>query len=133
MSDSNEVEIRINGCAVKVLDGRVSGRHIKRSALEQGIDIQLDSPLHELVEEGTRLVGDDEHVQVFAEQRFSVQPSETAVLVNDSRVAVAGNRPTGKHIKESAMEQGVDVQLDCLLFAETFSGHQMVIHSTVRS
>jgi hypothetical protein len=45
------------------------------------------------------------------------------VTVNNRRVALPSHRVTGLEVKEAAIDQGVDIQLDFILTLEAHDGH----------
>ena len=46
-----------------------------------------------------------------------------AVTVNNKRVVLPSHRVTGLQIKQAAISQGVDIQLDFILTLEAHDGH----------
>jgi Multiubiquitin len=73
------VIIHVNEQPVRV-DHRVRGRELKQAAIDQGVPIQLDFVLsEELADRRTRIIGDDEVVEVNAHSRFiAVAPDDNS-------------------------------------------------------
>ena len=66
------VTIHVNDQPVNVAGPKRSGIDIKQAAIAQGVQIQLDFALSELVPEGgTRSIGNDDVVTVTKNSRFS--------------------------------------------------------------
>jgi hypothetical protein len=65
-------------------------------------------------------------------ERFSLRPRERLVeiLVNNKPVKIERGRRTGLEIKQAAISQGVNIQLDFVLSLETAGGHTKIIGDT---
>ena len=71
VTDDGKVEVTVNDKPV-VLDGaKQTGASIKKAAIEQDVNIKEDFVLSiELGGGKTELVGDDEEIEVYANERF---------------------------------------------------------------
>ncbi len=66
------VEIHVNKKPVRVDGPRVTGRQIKEAAIAQGVQIELDFVLYELLPSGERKpVGDTDEITVTKESTFT--------------------------------------------------------------
>lgn len=111
------IAIHVNAERVHVGTRDILGSEIKKAAIEQGVDIKLDYDLWEEVgHHRTRLIGDDETVQVSDSSRFLADVATLTIEVNYRKVVVEGRRQTGLSIKEAAVAQGVKIKLDFLLY-----------------
>jgi hypothetical protein len=118
-----EFEIFVNGQLVKVVGRQVTGRHIKGSAIEQGVAVEFTFVLTEEDEHGPHTVGDEDTVHLHKGARFTMHPRETEIIVNERAVRIAGHKASGLEIKRSAIAQGVSIHLDFVL-SEEIGQHQ---------
>ena len=71
VDDDGKVEITVNDKPVTLNGTKQSGESIKKTAIEQGVNIKLDFILSKELGGGkTRLVGDAEHIEVYSGDRF---------------------------------------------------------------
>jgi hypothetical protein len=72
-----EFRIHVNTKPVKIRDHHHTGLEIKEAAIEQGVNIQLDFVLsEELSKDRTRVIGDDERIEVNEHSRFDAIPND---------------------------------------------------------
>jgi hypothetical protein len=72
-----KVVVHVNEKPVKLSDDRVSGREIKQSAIDQGVEIELDFILVEELKHGeTRVIGDDDVIKVNDRSRFNANADD---------------------------------------------------------
>jgi hypothetical protein len=64
--------------------------------------------------------------QQFQEERHP-QPHTIEVLVNDREVTLLGHQQTGLEIKQAAIDQGVPIGIDFLLYLERAPRHTIPI------
>lgn len=71
------VEVLVNFKAVRLTEHRLTGCEIKQAAISQGVRIQLDFVLFELVGPNRReLIRDDQIVEVRMGERFEAVPGD---------------------------------------------------------
>ena len=71
VSDDGKVEVTVNDKPVVLVGAKQTGGSIKKAAIEQGVNIKDDFVLSiELGGGKTKLVGDDEEIEVYPEERF---------------------------------------------------------------
>ena len=69
--DDEKVDVTVNDKPVVLIGVKQTGASIKKAAIDDGVNIKEDFVLS--IERGggkTKLVGDDEHIEVHAGQRF---------------------------------------------------------------
>jgi hypothetical protein len=72
-----EFRIHVNTKPVKTRGHHHTGLEIKEAAIEQGVNIQLDFVLsEELSKDRTRVIGDDERIEVNGHSRFDAIPND---------------------------------------------------------
>lgn len=71
------IEVLVNFKSVRLTERRLTGREIKQAAIRQGVRIQLDFVLFELVGPNRReLIRDDQIVEVRMGERFEAVPGD---------------------------------------------------------
>ena len=71
VDDDGKIDVAVNDKPVVVEGAKQTGASIKKTAIEQGVDIKQDFVLSiELGGGKTQLVGDEEHVEVHDGERF---------------------------------------------------------------
>ena len=71
VDDDGKVEVTVNDKPVVLANAKQTGASIKKAAIEQDVDIKEDFVLSiELGGGKTKLVGDDEEIEVYAGERF---------------------------------------------------------------
>jgi hypothetical protein len=113
-----EVEILVNERPTKIAGHHPTGHHIKQSAIEQGVDAQLDFILERVTEAGTQAVEDHERLHLQPNERFVLRPREIVIVVNERDVKVQEHPLTGRAIKQAAISQGVPIELGFVLSEE---------------
>lgn len=127
---SNLVAIFLNGARVEIFNDHPSGHHIKASAIEQGVSLQVDWLLIRLTPDGEHPVGDHEHIHLKDGATFRAQPRKVEIFVNERPVQMEGHAATGLQVKEAAISSGVQIQLDFVLSEELEHRHTRVIGDT---
>ena len=71
MGNNGKIDITVNDKPVVLEGTKQTGASVKKAAIEQDVNIKEDFVLSiELGGGKTKLVGDDEHVEVYAGERF---------------------------------------------------------------
>ena len=71
VGDDGKVEVTVNDKPVVLVGAKQTGASVKKAAIEQDVNIKEDFVLSiELGGGKTKLVGDDEHIEVHDGQRF---------------------------------------------------------------
>ena len=71
VDDDGKVEVTVNDKPVVLVGAKQTGASIKKAAIEQDVNIKEDFVLSiELGGGKTQLVGDDEEIEVYADERF---------------------------------------------------------------
>ena len=71
VGDDGKVEVTVNDKPVALVGAKQTGASIKKAAIEQNVNIKEDFVLSiELGGGKTKLVGDAEHIEVYAGERF---------------------------------------------------------------
>ena len=71
VDDDGKIDVAVNDKPVVLEGAKQTGASIKKTAIEQGVDIKQDFVLSiELGGGKTQLVGDEEHVEVHDGERF---------------------------------------------------------------
>ena len=71
VDDDGKVEVTVNDKPVVLVGTKQTGASIKKAAIEQDVNIKEDFVLSiELGGGKTQLVGDDEEIEVYADERF---------------------------------------------------------------
>ena len=71
VGDDGKVEVTVNDKPVFLFGAKQTGASIKKAAIEHGVNIKEDFVLSiELGDGKTKLVGDDEHIEVYDGERF---------------------------------------------------------------
>ena len=71
VSDDGKIEVTVNDKPVVLVGAKQTGASIKKAAVEQDVNIKEDFVLSiELGGGKTKLVGDDQHIEVYAGERF---------------------------------------------------------------
>jgi hypothetical protein len=120
----HRIEILVNDGPVTVKGREQTGLRIKEAAIHQNVPIKRDFALS--VERGGKLehVGDDERIRVHSHEKFVAAAREHRIelFVNDKPVIVEGHKQTGLSVKEAAIAQKVQIQLDFILSIERGGG-----------
>jgi hypothetical protein len=124
------VTVSVNDEPVKLLGHSETGKEIKTAAIEQGVSIQLDFVLEEILPDGShRKVEDEEKVALKEGLRFTAHAKKhvVTVTVNEQPVKLEGHEATGAQIKAAAIAQGVLIQPNFVLQEELPNGTSRVI------
>ena len=71
VGDDGKVDVTVNDKPVVLVGAKQTGASIKKAAIEQDVNIKEDFVLSiELGGGKTKLVGDDEEIEVYADERF---------------------------------------------------------------
>ena len=71
VGDDGKVEVTVNDKPVVLVGAKQTGASVKKAAIEQDVNIKGDFVLSiELGGGKTKLVGDDEQIEVYAGERF---------------------------------------------------------------
>ena len=71
VGDDGKVEVTVNDKPVVLVGAKQTGASVKKAAIEQDVNIKEDFVLSiELGGGKTKLVGDDEQIEVYAGERF---------------------------------------------------------------
>ena len=124
-------EILVNDKSFTIRGQRVTGEHIKRTAIEQGVHIELDFLLwEELSDGGVHQIENHETVDLHEHRRFTAVPRdhhEVTITVNETPVKIKGRTATGAEIKAAAIAQGVLIQPNFVLQEELPNGTSRVV------
>lgn len=124
------VTVSVNDRSVKLLGHQETGIEIKTAAIEQGVPIQLDFVLEEILADGShRTVRDEEPVTLKDGLRFSAHAKKhvVTVTVNEQPVTLEGHKATGAQIKAAAIAQGVHIQPNFVLQEELPNGTSRIV------
>jgi Multiubiquitin len=125
------IEVLVNDKPVTIRGRMASGEQIKRTAIEQGVHIELDFFLwEELSDGGVHQIENHETVDLGAHRRFTAVPHdhhEVTVTVNEMPVKIKGRSATGSEIKAAAIAQGVLIQPNFVLQEELPNGTSRVV------
>jgi len=120
------IAIHVNTKPVELGSRKVTGVEIKKAAIDQGVEIHLD---FELIEEAhdehpARIIKDNEDVTVSDHSKFvaEVKHHPVTVTVNGKAVNLLSHRVTGLEIKQAAIDQDVEIELDFELVEEPRDG-----------
>lgn len=122
--------VLVNDQPVKLLGHQETGREIKTAAIEQGVNIQLDFVLEEILGDGShRVIDNDEKVALKDGLRFESHAKKhiVTVTVNEQPVKLEGRQATGTQIKSAAIAQGVHIQQNFVLQEELPNGTSRII------
>jgi len=129
--DNNHlVTVSVNDQPVKLLGHSETGKGIKTAAMEQGVAIQLDFVLEEILPDSTHCaVGDEEKVPLKDGLRFTAHAKKhiVTVTVNEQPVTLEGHKATGAKIKAAAIAQGVHIQPNFVLQEELPNGTSRIV------
>ncbi|MCY3541519.1 MAG: hypothetical protein OXH31_06385 [Gammaproteobacteria bacterium] len=81
MADSEKFKITVNNKLVFLKEKEQTGFSIKKSAIEQGVDIKIDFVLSVVEKDGTTAddIKDDEPIEIYDDQIFvAVDPEDNA-------------------------------------------------------
>ena len=71
VGDDGKIEVTVNDKPVVLVSAKQTGTSIKKAAIEHGVNIKDDFVLSiELGGGKTKIVGDDEYIEVYAGERF---------------------------------------------------------------
>jgi hypothetical protein len=124
------VTVSVNDASVKLLGHQETGKEIKTAAIEQGVPIQLDFVLEEILADGShRTVRDDERVTLKDGLHFAAHAKKhvVTVTVNEQPVTLEGHKATGAQIKAAAIAQGVHIQPNFVLQEELPNGTSRIV------
>lgn len=124
------ITVLVNEQEVKLLGHQETGREIKTAAIEQGVPIQLDFVLEEILADGShRTVRDEEQVALKDGLRFAAHAKKHVVIVtvNEQPVTLEGHNATGAQIKAAAIAQGVRIQANFVLQEELPNGTSRIV------
>jgi len=125
------ITIHVNGQPVSLEGHRHTGIAIKQAAIAQGVKIEVGYILYEEIDhDRTKHIKDQEEVVVNDESRFLADEAVVTVHVNRHPVKLDGHRHNGLQIKQAAINQGVNIKLDFLLFEEFSDGHTKPVKDT---
>ncbi len=122
------VPVVVNDQSVNLLGHKETGHEIKTAAIEQGVHIDLNFLLEELLEGGGhRTVADHEKVHLRDGMHFIAREPVIVVSVNEQPVKLHGHSATGMEIKLAAIAQGVQIQANFVLQEELPNGTSKII------
>jgi hypothetical protein len=124
------ITVLVNDQEVKLLGHQETGREIKTAAIEQGVNIQLDFVLEEILGDGSqRVVADEQKVRLENGLRFVAHSKKhiVTVSVNEQPVKLEGHKATGAEIKAAAIAQGVHIQPNFVLQEELPNGTSRIV------
>ena len=124
------VTVSVNDRSIKLLGHQETGKEIKTAAIEQGVPIQLDFVLEEILADGShRTVRDDERVMLKDGLHFAAHAKKhvVTVTVNEQPVTLEGHKATGAQIKAAAIAQGVHIQPNFVLQEELPNGTSRIV------
>jgi len=130
LGEHGKIEITVNDKPVVLEGAKQTGANVKKAAIEQGVDIKEDFVLSiELGDGKTRLVGDDEEIEVNNGERFlaTANDGKIEVTVNEKPVVLEGTKQTGVSVKKAAIEQNVDIKEDFVLSIELGGGKTKLV------
>lgn len=130
----HRITVFVNDKPVTFHTLKATGEHIKATAVEHGVHIELSYFLWEELSDGdVSKVPDHEEVDLQEHKRFSATPHEhherhvITVSVNEMPVKLRGRTATGAEIKATAIKQGVLIQPNFILQEELPNGTSRVI------
>lgn len=128
-----QVDIFVNDKPVVLRQKIATGRHIKESAIQQGVHIHLEDQLWEELEDGAmKPVADDQEVSLRHHHHFTATPHEPhpkvyTISVNEMPVKIEGHSATGAQIKAAAIQQGVLIKPNFVLQEELPNGTSRIV------
>lgn len=128
--EAGHVTVLVNDHPVHFHHHTATGHEIKAEAIKQGVHIQEDFLLfEELPDGGSRVIGNEEAVQLRHHLRFVAKPEkhEVTVSVNEQPVKLRGKTATGAEIKAQAIKQGVLIQQNFVLQEELPNGMSRIV------
>ncbi len=86
-----DVTVHVNTKAINLPSHKVTGEEIKKAAVDQGIEIQLDFELTEEAhgEHPARTIKDDEEITVNDQSAFLAKPRATTIVVNGQQKTIS--------------------------------------------
>ena len=125
-----KIEIMVNEKPVVLEGTKQTGASVKKAAIEQDVKIKENSVLSiELGSGKTRLVGDDEKIEVHGGARFLATENDVKIeiMVNEKPVVLEGTKQTGASVKKAAIEQDVKIKEDFVLSIELGGGKTRLV------
>ena len=114
-----------------VLEGtKQTGASVKNASIEQDVNIKEDFVLSiELGGGKTKLVGDDEEIEVHDGERFLATENDVKidVMVNEKPVVLEGTKQTGASVKKASIVQDVNIKEDFVLSIELGGGKTKLV------
>jgi hypothetical protein len=110
------IEVHVNEFAVRFHRHRATGLEVKETSIEQGVPIQKDFNLFEVHDGHSKPVPDAELIELHDQTVFRASAPELKIFVNKKPVVLHVHHANGAEIKQAAISQGVNIQLDFNLF-----------------
>jgi Multiubiquitin len=121
----------VNEQPVKLDGHTATGAEIKAAAIAQGVDIQPNFVLREVVPDGaSRIVDDNDKVHLREHLRFTAHEDTVTVSVNEQPVKLHDHTATGAEIKTAAIAQSVHIQPNFVLQEELPNGTSRIVGDT---
>jgi len=121
-------DVFVNEHPVRLLGHAETAVEIKTAAIEQGVPIHLNFVLEEELPNGTsRVVADNERVDLCDDLRFRAHEAPVVISVNEQPVKFNLRTETGAEIKAAAIAQGVHIQLNFVLQEELPNGTSRIV------
>ncbi len=130
MGGDDKIEVMVNEKSVVLEGTKQTGASVEKAAIEQDVNIKEDFVLSIELDGGkTRLVGDDEEIEVHDGERFLATENDVKIdlMVNEKPVVLEGTKQTGASVKKAAIEQGVDIKEDFVLSIELGGGKTRLV------
>ncbi|GEM_PF-1738785 len=130
MSVDGKIDVMVNEKPVVLEGTKQTGASLKKAAIEQDVNIKEDFVLSlELSGGKTKLVGDDEEIEVHDGERFLATENDVKidVMVNEKPVVLEGTKQTGASLKKAAIEQDVNIKEDFVLSIELGGGKTKLV------
>ena len=124
------VNVKVDDHPVKLLGPLETGEQIKVAAIEQGVEIDKDYLLEEVLNDGEyRRIEDHERIELHENMVFVARRPEHEVIVtvNEQPVKLKGHSATGAEIKAEAIAQGVAIYPNFVLQEELPNGNSRII------
>jgi len=130
VSVDGKIDVMVNEKPVVLEGTKQTGASLKKAAIEQDVNIKEDFVLSlELSGGKTKLVGDDEEIEVHDGERFLATENDVKidVMVNEKPVVLEGTKQTGASLKKAAIEQDVNIKEDFVLSIELGGGKTKLV------
>ena len=122
------VTVYVNDRPIHFKAQHTNGTQIKKTAIEQGVEIQQDFLLElKITDTETRIVEDHEEMHLIEDMHFIAIAREIIVSVNEQPVKFHVRIATGMQIKMTAIEQGVLIQQNFVLQEELPNGTSRIV------